>query len=88
MKTFVARRKGKMRRMKTPFAAEGACGGAAVSGFAPAAIASGWYGKIEDDRADVWDGGGKTTASLSLLTPFRSKDSSTGPVCEFLESYS
>jgi len=41
MKTLVARRKGKMRRMKTPFAAEGGCGGVAGSGLPAAAIATG-----------------------------------------------
>jgi hypothetical protein len=70
MKTLVASRKGKMRRMKTPFAAEGACGEAVVSGSAPAAIAAGREGNIEQGGAHVWDGsgggggGGKTTASL------------------------
>jgi hypothetical protein len=46
-----------------PLAAEGTCGGAAVSGFASAAIASGWYGKIEDGRAHVWDGDGSRESS-------------------------
>jgi len=63
MKTLVASRKGKMRRMKTPFAAEGACGDAVVSGLAPAAIAPGREGRPRA-RLGRDGGGGKATASL------------------------
>ncbi|BAS85761.1 Os03g0681101 [Oryza sativa Japonica Group] len=44
-----ARRNGKMRRMKTPFFADGASGGDAGSGFQAAAIAEGADGKVAVD---------------------------------------
>jgi hypothetical protein len=63
MKTFVVRRKGKMRHMKTPFAAEGTCGGRGGIGLRASDIVSGWYGKIEDDHAHVWDDSGSRESS-------------------------
>jgi hypothetical protein len=74
MKTLVARRKGKMRRMKTPLTAEGGCGGAGGSGLPDAAIATGTGedrggGRRTGAAAARLRGEGSPSLSLSLL-PF------------------